>query len=372
MKVVVAPDKFKGSLTAVQVAAAIEAGLRSAAPATVVVSLPVADGGDGTVDAAVAAGFTRVPVRAPGPTGEPVATSYARSGNRAVVELADVVGPARLPAGAPDPMGASTYGLGVVVAHAIDHGATRVAIGVGGSASTDGGAGLVQALGARIIDQAGVDVPPGASGLQRAARLDLEALHARIAGVGFVVAVDVDNPLVGPRGAAAVFGPQKGASPVQVEALDGVLRHWSRLVLAATGADLADAAGAGAAGGTGYAALSLLGAESVRGIDLVLDLVGFREALDGADLVITGEGSLDEQSLGGKAPIGVAREAATVGVPVVAAVGRCLLPSHSLADAGIRAVYALTDLEPDDRRSVTRAAALLEHVGRSIAADWLR
>jgi glycerate kinase len=372
MRVLVAPDKFKGSLTAVQVAGHVAAGLQAAAPDLGVDQLPVADGGEGTVDAAVAAGYRRMPVRALGPTGEMVETSYAERDGVAVVELADVSGLRRLPDGTLSPLTASSYGAGQVVrAAALDAGARRIVLGVGGSASTDGGAGLVEALGARLLDEAGEPVPRGGAGLALLHLLDLTGLHPALRRVEVVVACDVDNPLFGPHGAAAVYGPQKGASPEDVAALETALRHWARVVAEATGRDCADVAGAGAAGGVAFGALAILGATVRTGIDLVLDLIGFADRLKGAALVVTGEGSLDAQTLRGKAPAGVAAAAGAANIPVVAVAGRCLLESAELQAAGIRRAYSLVDLEPDLARSMTEAGSLLEQLASRIAADWL-
>ncbi len=371
MRVVIAPDKFKGSLTAAEVAAAVADGLARVRPDVDVVARPVADGGDGTVDAVVSVGFERVALDSVGPTGRPVTTSYAVSGMRAVVELAAVVGLDLLPGRAPDPLGSSTYGLGLVIAHAIEHGAREIVLGVGGSASTDGGAGMVQALGADARDAAGQPLVRGGGALVDVAGLDLDALRRRVGSTRFVVASDVDNPLLGSRGAAAVFGPQKGAGPDEVVTLERGLRQWSEVVGAATGSDCAETPGAGAAGGTAYAALALLDAELRPGIGLLLDLVGFSDALAGADLVITGEGSLDEQSLAGKAPVGVSAAAAAAGIPVVAVAGRCLLDDATLAAHDIATAYPLTDLESDVEVSMREAATLLRRVGERIAAEWL-
>jgi glycerate 2-kinase len=288
-----------------------------------------------------------------------------------VVELAAVVGLSALPGGRLDPLGSSTYGLGLVIADAIRHGAGTIVLGLGGSASTDGGAGMVQALGARLLDASGHDLPPGGAALVDLARLDLAVLRATIGSVKIIIASDVDNPLLGPIGAAAVFGPQKGAGPQEVETLERGLRQWSQLVSEATGRKDPERPGAGAAGGTGYAALALLNAEIRPGIELILDLINFDAHVVGADLVVTGEGSLDEQSLAGKAPIGVARAAARAGVPVVAVAGRLQLSSQRLQEAGISAAYALSDVEPDPARSIANASGLLRQMGAKIAQDWL-
>jgi glycerate kinase len=369
--VLIASDKFKGSLTAAEVARAVGTGVRRARPDAEVVAVPVADGGDGTLAAAVAAGFTAVPVTAAGPTGQPVSTCFARKGDLAVVEMADVSGLVRLPGGELAPMQATSRGAGEVLAAAIDAGCTRVVVGIGGSASTDGGAGMVQALGGRLLDAAGREVGPGGAALAGLVEVDLAAVRERVAGVEIVVASDVDNPLTGPRGAAAVYGPQKGATEDQVAELDRALGNWAGVVAAATGKDLRDTPGAGAAGGVGFAALALLGAELRPGIDLVLDLVGFHEHLAGVDLVVTGEGSLDEQTLSGKAPAGVADAARSAGIPVVAVCGRTTLSGASLAAAGITAAYALLDIEPDLQRCMDNGAVLLERLGERIAVEHL-
>jgi glycerate kinase len=371
MKIVVAPDKFKGSLPATQVAAAIAAGLHAGRPGAEVVTIPVADGGEGTVDAAVAAGYERVPVTAAGPAGDPVRASYARRGEVAVVELAGVCGLARLPGGRPAPLSASSFGAGEVLRAALGAGARRIIVGVGGSASTDGGAGLLQALGARVLDTSGEPVRPGGAGLREVAALDLTGLHRALYPADIILAADVDNPLTGPDGAAEVYGPQKGASPAEIAALDAGLRRWAAVVAAAVGRDWSGTPGAGAAGGVGFAALAVLGATRRPGIELVLDLAGFETALDGADLVITGEGSLDAQSLAGKTPVGVARAAARRGIAVVAVAGRSTLREAELAAAGIAAVYPLTDLEPDLERCRAEADRLLRRTGQMIARDRL-
>jgi glycerate 2-kinase len=371
VKIVVAPDKFKGSLPAAQVAAAIAAGLRAELPAAEVVTIPVADGGDGTVDAAVAAGFEPVPVAVDGPTGEPVRASYARRGEVAVVELATACGLERLPGGRREPLTASSFGAGQALAAALTAGARRIIFGVGGSASTDGGAGLLQALGARVLGARGDPLGRGGAALREVAALDLAGLHPALRPGTVILATDVTNPLTGPDGAAEVYGPQKGATPDQVRELASGLRRWAAVVAEATGTDWSQAPGAGAAGGVGFAALAVLGAEPRPGIGMVLELAGFDAALDGAALVITGEGSLDSQTLAGKAPMGVARAAARRGIPVVAVAGRSTLTEGELARAGIAAAYTLSDLEPDPARSSAEADTLLRRVGQTLARDRL-
>ncbi len=368
MRVVLAPDKFKGSASAREVAGALAAGLRAARPDLEITELPVADGGDGTVAAAVAAGFAEIQVTAAGPVGDPVGTSFALRGRTAVVELADVTGLRRLPGPGLAPLTASTFGVGQVITAALDAGATEIVLGVGGSASTDGGAGMLQALGARLTDAGGRDLARGGAALAGLAAVDLAGLDRRIARARFLVACDVDSPLTGPAGAAAVFGPQKGAGPAEVGLLDRALAHWAAVTARVTGRDAARVPGAGAAGGTAFGALAYLGADLVAGADLVLGLIGFDAALAGAGLVVTGEGSLDRQTLTGKAPLGVARAAARRGVPVVAVAGRVLLTGPELAAAGFTIAYALTDLEPDPAIAMSRTADLLKRVGARIAA----
>ncbi|OIJ96332.1 glycerate kinase [Streptomyces monashensis] len=369
----VAADKFKGSLTAVQVAERVTAGLRRVVPDVEVEALPVADGGDGTVDAAVAAGFERREVRVAGPLGQEVTAAYALRGTTAVVEMAEASGLQRLPAGVFAPLTASTYGSGELLRAALDAGARRIVFGVGGSATTDGGAGMLSALGARFLDEDGEPVPPGGGGLADLARADLSALDPRLSSVELVLASDVDNPLTGPKGAPAVYGPQKGASPDDVDTLDGALAHYAKVLEAAAwprAAEYASAPGAGAAGGIGYGAL-LLGARFRPGIEVMLDVLGFAPALERASLVITGEGSLDEQTLHGKAPAGVASAARAAGRPVVAVCGRLALPEEALLRAGIERAYPLTSVEPDVARCIADAGPILERVAAQIAEDYV-
>ncbi|MFL6170486.1 MAG: glycerate kinase [Ornithinibacter sp.] len=414
--VVVASDSFKGSLTSLEVGDAVRLGLLDVAPSAQVVVVPVADGGEGTVAAALAAGWEAVPVMVHGPTGEPVSATLAArrsgSGVTVVVEMADACGLGRLPGGIPAPLTASSRGLGEAVSAALDLGADEVVVGVGGSASTDGGAGLLAALGARLLDAAGADLPDGGAALADLHQLDLSRLDPRLATTALVLAADVDSPLLGPTGAAAVFAPQKGATPDEVAVLEAALTHWSDAVTVAvatstnrsklphptdssagarstnrsklphpteandgTGSTywskLSQQAGAGAAGGVGFALLAVLGAERRSGVDVVLDLVGLEAALAEADLVVTGEGALDEQTLAGKAVSGVARRARASGIRTVAVCGRRTLDDDGLAALGLHAAYPLSDLEPDPQRSIGDAADLLRRTGRRIAQDWL-
>ena len=368
VRIVIAPDKFKGSLSAQEVADALADGLSAGHPDWEIVRVPIADGGDGTVAAFVAAGWQPIALPVDGPTGQLHQAHYAMSGETAVVELAAAVGLVALPEGRLDPLGASTFGLGEVIADALDHGANQVVVGLGGSASTDGGAGMLQALGARVLDAAGEDVGRGGAALLDAATLDLSDLHPAVAGTDFVLACDVDNPLLGPHGATAVYGPQKGADEQQLATLEAALANWAEVVRAATGTDASLMPGAGAAGGTGFGAMSVLAAGSQPGIDIVLELIDFSALVAGADLVITGEGSIDEQTLHGKAPVGVRDAAAAVGVPVVVVAGRSLLAEERLRAEGFVECYTLAEREPDRARSMANAAELLRGVGRDIAS----
>ncbi|PXX57574.1 glycerate kinase [Nocardia tenerifensis] len=370
-RVLIAPDKFKGSLTAAQVGAAVAAGIRQVLPHASTVVVPVADGGDGTVAAALAAGFEAMPGRAAGPTGESVDTMYARRDDLAVVELADVSGLLRLPGGQPAPMTATSRGTGEVIAAAIEAGCRRVVLGVGGSAGTDGGAGLLRALGARLLDADGNEIADGGAALAEMQTLDLTALRERMAGVRLTVASDVDNPLTGPRGAAQIYGPQKGADSAQTATLDAALTHWADIVAATTGHDHRNTAGAGAAGGVGFAAVAILDAALSPGIELILALSDFDNQLKDANLVITGEGTLDAQTLHGKAPAGVAAAARAAGIPVVAVCGRNTLSDNRLQAAGFTATYPLTDLDPNIHHCITNAAPLLTHLATHIAQHHL-
>ncbi|WP_306316315.1 MULTISPECIES: glycerate kinase [unclassified Streptomyces] len=373
--VLIAADKFKGSLTAVQVAQRVTAGLHRIAPEVTVESVPVADGGDGTVAAAVAAGFERREVRVTGPIGEPVTAAYALRDGTAVVEMAEASGLQLLPEGEFAPLTSTTYGSGEVITAALDAGARTIVFGVGGSATTDGGAGMLAALGARLLDAEGAPVGPGGGALAGLASADLSGLDPRLADIEFVLASDVDNPLTGPKGAPAIYGPQKGASPEDVAELDAALGHFAKVLSQAVGPkalEYAESPGAGAAGGIGYGALVGLGASFRPGIEVMLDVLGFAPALERAELVITGEGSLDEQTLHGKAPAGVAAAARAAGIEVVAVCGRLALPAESLGRAGIRRAYALTDVEPDVSRCIAEAGPILEDVAARIGSDFLR
>ncbi len=376
MRVVIAPDKFKGSLSAPDIVTHLTAGLRSAAPhagqALDVTGVPVADGGEGTLDAAVGSGFTRRNALVTGPTGAAVDAEFAVRGREAVIEMAAASGLAALPNGTKDALGATSRGTGELIRAALDAGCRRIILGVGGSANTDGGAGMLQGLGARFIDADGKELPAGGAALARLHWIDFADFDPRLEEARFVLASDVDNPLLGPDGAAAVFGPQKGASREDVGRLDAALENYVGVLgqeLGSRALKAAAAPGAGAAGGVGYAAIAVLAASRRPGIDVVLEFTDLAHRLAGADLVITGEGSLDEQSLLGKTPMGVARAAALAGVPVIAVCGRTTLTAGQLRDAGFQATFALTDIEADAKTCMTEAGRLLEQLGTMIGGQ---
>lgn len=327
---VVAPGAFKGSLPAKDVAAALAEGVERVWPAARLERLPLSDGGDGWVDSMVsAADGSFVEVRVRGPLGDEVEARYglidSEGVTTAVVEMAAASGLALVPREGRDPRVATTYGTGELIRHALDRGAQKLLVGVGGSATNDGGAGMACALGARFVDADGEELPPGGAALAHLDRVDLSGLDARLGDVEMVVASDVENPLLGVDGASAVYGPQKGATPEMVKDLDGALCHFADVVEDAVGRRLRDEPGAGAAGGLGFGLMALCGAQLRPGVELALDSLEADRVIQGASLVLTAEGMLDSQTLAGKLPVGVARRARRHGVPVVA-VGGAVAP----------------------------------------------
>lgn len=375
MRVLIASDKFKHSLTSDEVARHLTHGLLAGQPGLTVESVAIADGGEGTVNAAICAGFTPHVATVSGPTGQPIDATLAIRGHEAVIEIAAASGLAALPDGKTDPLGASSLGTGQLIKVALDHGCTHIYLGAGGSASTDGGAGILVGLGAKLLDAEGQALPPGGGSLARLASIDLDGLDPRLKKVRFVLASDVENPLLGEQGAAAVFGPQKGASEADIELLQAALTRFVHALEKEIGARASLSAtqpGAGAAGGIGYGVLAVLGARFEPGVELVGRMIELDRRLQGAALVITGEGSLDEQSLAGKAPLGVSNAAAKAGVPVVAVCGRTTLTESALTTAGFKRTFALAAIEPDLKRCMSHAGELLESIGTTIAAEMLR
>lgn len=346
MRVVLAPDSFKGCLSARAVCDALAEGVTRAAPRAALVAVPMADGGEGTVEALVdATGGRAVLCRVNGPLGDPVDAPLGLlgDGHTAALEMASASGLPLVSPDCRDPLAASTCGTGQLIRAALDAGCRDLIIGIGGSATTDGGAGMAQALGARLLDEAGHELPTlGGGDLHRVARIDPSGLDPRLRTARIRVACDVRNPLYGPTGAAHVYAPQKGASPQQVALLDAGLRHWAQVLARDLGADVAQVPGAGAAGGLGAGLLAFCGATLQPGVEMVIEVTGLASALRGADLVLTGEGRLDAQTAFGKTIHGVARVAAEAAVPVVALVGS-LDPDPELpARLGLLAALSIT------------------------------
>lgn len=344
MKIIIAPDSFKESVSASRCAQAIKAGFVSIFPQAECVCLPIADGGEGTVEAMVEATdgkMVMLPVM--GPMGDFVGAFYGLSGDgqTAFIEMAAASGLMRVPAGERNPLRATSYGTGELIRHALDAGVRHIILGIGGSATVDGGMGMAQALGARFLDERGESVGLGGGALQRLVKIDLSDLDPRLHDCRIEVACDVDNPLLGERGAAAVFGPQKGACIEMVAVLERGLQNYARVMLAATGQDVAPMVGGGAAGGMGAAARVFLNATLKSGIDIVLEAVHLEEALRDADLVITGEGRMDSQTVGGKAPIGVARIAKKYDIPVIGIAGVLGDGVEAVHQHGIDAVFSI-------------------------------
>ena len=342
MKIVIAPNSFKESLSALEAAAAIERGFRQIFPEAVYVKAPMADGGEGTVEALVAATggqICRISVR--GPLGTPVDAFFGLTGDggAAVIEIAAASGLMLLKPDQRNPLVTTTYGVGELIRAALDRGARHLIIGIGGSATNDAGAGMLLALGVRLLDREGQPIGFGGGELDRIARIDRSGLDPRIKDCLIEVACDVNNPLVGPTGASAVFGPQKGATPEMVRRLDGNLRHFAECAWRDLGVAIADLPGGGAAGGLGAALHGFLGAKLRPGVEIVMDVVDLDRIVADADLVVTGEGRIDGQTLYGKTPIGVAALAKRHGKPVIGIAG-CQGPgAEAVFDRGIDAVF---------------------------------
>ncbi|MGE8359496.1 glycerate kinase [Pseudomonas sp.] len=372
MKIVIAPDSFKESLSAPDVAAAIAKGWAQVFPEAELCLRPMADGGEGTVDALLAAtGGERRELQVSGPLGAPVQAHWGwLDGQTAVIEMAAASGLHWVPREQRDATITSSFGTGELIRAALDEGAQRIILGLGGSATNDGGAGLLQALGARFLDALDQPLAPGGAALAGLARVDLSQLDPRLGAVQVDVAADVDNPLCGPRGASAVFGPQKGADARQVELLDAALGHMAKVVAAALGKDVSEEPGAGAAGGLGFAAKAFLGARFRPGIELVAELSGLAESMADADLVITGEGRLDAQSLHGKTPVGVARVAQAAGVPVIALAGSLGEGYQRMYEVGIEAAFSLAPGPMTLEQACATAAEELQARATDIARVW--
>ncbi|WP_323176289.1 glycerate kinase, partial [Pseudomonas alvandae] len=346
MKIIIAPDSFKDSLSAQGVADAVAQGLAQVWPDAQLIKCPMADGGEGTVEAVLAAcnGQWREN-RVRGPLGAAVEARWGwlPQSRTAIIEMAEASGLQLVPPGQRDACSSSTFGTGELIRAALDEGASRVILAIGGSATNDGGAGAMQALGVALLDDQGQTLPPGGLALGKLAHIDLSQLDPRLAGVCFEIAADVDNPLCGPHGASAVFGPQKGASGEQVQQLDRALAHFAGHCAQVLDRDVRDEPGSGAAGGLGFAAKAFLKAQFRTGVEVVAQLTGLADAISGADLVITGEGRFDAQTLRGKTPFGVARIAQRHGVPVLVVAGTLGEGYEALYEHGIDAAFALAN-----------------------------
>ena len=370
MKIVIAPDSFKDSLSAEKVADAIAAGLADALPHAHLVSCPMADGGEGTVEAIVAAGngqLRRNHVQ--GPLGESVEAHWGwlPDSHTAIIEMAEASGLQRVPVSQRDARISSTFGTGELIRAALDAGAQRIILAIGGSATNDAGAGALQALGLGLFDAERQPLAPGGLALSRLAHIELSGLDLRLADVRFEIAADVNNPLCGEHGASAIFGPQKGATPEHVRLLDQALGHFADHCATVLPKDVRDEPGSGAAGGLGFAAKAFFGAEFRAGVEVVAELVGLAEAVKDADLVITGEGRFDAQTLRGKTPFGVARIAQAQGVPVVVLAGTLGEGYQTLYAHGINAAFAVTSGPMSLEDACANAAQQLTDRARDIA-----
>ncbi|QPR28522.1 glycerate kinase [Edwardsiella hoshinae] len=373
MKIVIAPDSFKESLSAIQVAQAIEQGFREVYPDAHYQLLPMADGGEGTVDAMVAAtGGQRVAQTVTGPLGQPVEAFFGWLGDNetAVIEMAAASGLHLVPTELRDPTRTTSYGTGELILAALDRGARRLILGIGGSATNDGGAGMMQALGAGFYDVEGRALTYGGGALLDLARIDLAGMDTRLAQTDILVACDVNNPLCGPLGASAVFGPQKGATPAMVAHLDAALHHYAMLLEQVSGRAVLNVPGSGAAGGMGAALCGLLQAQLRPGIEIVTEALDLAQAVQGASLVITGEGRIDSQTIHGKTPIGVARVAKAAGVPTIALAGG-MTPDYGVVHPhGLDAVFSVLCRISTLEEALAQAHDNLRVTARNVAAVW--
>ncbi|HEM8089000.1 TPA: glycerate kinase [Klebsiella aerogenes] len=371
MKIVIAPDSYKESLSALDVATAIETGFREIYPHAEYVKVPVADGGEGTVEAMVAATQGHiVQVSVTGPLGEPVNAFYGLSGDMrcAYIEMAAASGLESVPPTRRNPLQTTSWGTGELIRHALDAGVSQIIIGIGGSATNDGGAGMAQALGAKLLSAGQQQIAPGGGALETLARIDLSELDPRLADCRIDVACDVTNPLTGPQGASAVFGPQKGATAAMIERLDRGLQHFAQIIDRDLDIDVLNLEGGGAAGGMGAALYAFCGANLRPGIEIVTDALGLAELVADADLVITGEGRIDSQTIHGKVPVGVAKVAKRFNVPVIGIAGSLtadvgVVHQHGL-DAVFSVLYSVCTLD----EALANAAANVRMTARNVAA----
>jgi len=374
VKIVIAPDSFKESLSAAEVADAIAEGVRRAAPHAQICRIPMADGGEGTV-AAVLAATTQGQWRwstVRGALGEARKAGWGwLPDGTAVLEVAAAAGLEHTPPEQRDPLRASSYGVGELIRAALDAGAKRLILGLGGSSCNDGGTGMLRALGLCLRDEQGRDLPEGGAALARLATIDASALDSRLHNITMEIASDVDNPLCGPQGATYIFGPQKGVTPDQLADLDAALDHFGALSARQLGDDLRAAPGAGAAGGIGYAAHAYLGARFRPGVEVVAELGDLTQAMTDATLAFTGEGRIDAQTLHGKTPIGVARIAHAAGVPLIALAGSLGVGYERLYEGGVTAAFSLTSGPMSLDQAKAQTAVLLAQRARDATRLWL-
>ncbi|AUO67702.1 glycerate kinase [Citrobacter freundii complex sp. CFNIH2] len=371
MKIVIAPDSYKESLSALEVANAIEQGFREIWPDADYVKLPVADGGEGTVEAMVAATAGRiVDVDVTGPLGEPVTAFFGLSGDErtAFIEMAAASGLEQVPVALRDPLKTTSWGTGELIRHALDAGVDHIIIGLGGSATNDGGAGMVQALGAKLLDARQNEIGKGGAALDALARIDISQLDPRLAACRIEVACDVTNPLTGKEGASAVFGPQKGATAETIDRLDTALVHYAQIIARDLEVDVLELAGGGAAGGMGAALYAFCGAQLRRGIEIVTDALQLDACVADADLVVTGEGRMDSQTIHGKVPVGVAKVAKRYHKPVIGIAGSLTADVGIVHEHGLDAVFSViyTICTLDD--ALKNAAANVRMTARNVAA----
>lgn len=371
MKIIIAPDSYKESLTAMEVAEAIEAGFKKIFTDAEYIKLPMADGGEGTVQSLVdATGGSVVTCDVTGPLGQTVEGFFGLmgDGSTAIIEMAAASGLHLVEPERRNPLLTTTFGTGELVKAALDRGVKHIIVGIGGSATNDGGIGMAQALGAKLLDADGNALGFGGGELDKLVSIDLSELDPRLADIKLEVACDVDNPLCGPKGASHVFGPQKGATPEMVETLDSNLAHYAEVIKSTNGRDVVNTAGAGAAGGLGAALLGLFDAELRPGIQIVMDAVNLSEVVKDADLVITGEGRIDSQTIHGKTPIGVARTAKQYNIPVIAIAGSTAKDCAVVHEHGIDAAYSVVLGATDLPTALKEAAFNVEMTSRNIAA----
>ena len=375
MKIVIAPDSFKGSLTALQVAEAMEVGLRRVFPDATIEKVPMADGGEGTVQSLVdATGGEILTAQVMDPLGNTIDAQYGVLGDgvTAVIEMAEASGLTLVPLDKRDPRVTTTYGTGELIRSALAHGCRKLIIGIGGSATNDGGAGMAQALGAKLLTASGEQIKPGGGHLATLNSIDLSELDPRITKTETVVACDVNNPLTGEQGASYVYGPQKGATREMIEMLDANLAHFDKILQRDLSKSVGNVPGAGAAGGLGAGLMAFVDASLKSGIEIVTKAAQLSKRLAGADLVITGEGQINFQTVFGKTPVGVARVAKTHNIPVIAIAGSIADDSDGVYDAGIDAMIDIVPEPMPLETAIENATALTEiaaeRAGRMVAA----